>query len=137
MIVQLSFEEVTTLNSAAERLLSPTAGSGVAAPPEVLAELEARLPLDGDISLDTLAQQTRLLAAVSYVQDRLRRRMDALVVERYVGDDDAINAYFDYANVLSLQTRLEAIGLEMAAMIKVMTGAPVTPGSAESITFPD
>ena len=137
MIVQLSFEEVTTLNSAVERMLSPGDGGGVVAPPEVLAELEARLPLRGDISVDSLAKQVRLVGAVGYVMELLKRRMDALVVERYVGDDDAVNAYFDYANILTLHTRLTAVGREMRAMIQLMTGGPVTDESARSISFPD
>jgi hypothetical protein len=137
VIVQLSFEEVTTLNSAVERMLSPGDGGGVVAPPEVLAELEARLPLRGDISVNTLAKQVRLVGAVGYVMEHLKRRMDALVVERYVGDDDAVNAYFDYANILTLHTRLTAVGREMRAMIQLMTGGAVTDESARSISFPD
>ena len=39
MILRLSFEEVTTLNAAAERVLRPPSAGSVLAPPEVLAEL--------------------------------------------------------------------------------------------------
>ena len=137
MILRISFEEVTALNSAAERMLGGAEGGGVAAPPEVLAELDARLPLEGDIGVDTLAQQQRLDAAVSYVLNHLKRRMDALVVEQYVGSDDSVNAYFDYATVLSLKARLDAIGREMRALIELMTGDEPSERAAEDISFPD
>lgn len=137
MILRMSFEELTALNSAAERLLSPAEGGGVAAPPEVLAELEARLPLPGDITVTTLAQQRRLQGAVGYVLDHLKRRMDAFTVEQYVGSDDSVNAYFDYANVLNLHVRLEAIGRKMTALVELMIGGSPTAEAAEGISFPD
>lgn len=137
MILRMSFEELTALNSAAERLRSSTDGGGVAAPPELLAELETRMPLGGDIAVMTLGQQVRLLRAIDYVLDHQKRRMDALVVEQYVGSDDSVNAYFDYANVLTLRERLEAIGRRMRAMVELMTGGSPTAEVAETIEFPD
>ena len=137
MIFRVSFEEIAALNSAAERLLVPAGDVPVMAPPEVLAELESRLPLDGDVSVGTLAEQRRLEGAVTYVLDHLRRRMDAVVLDQYVGSDDAVNAYFDYAYVLTIRTRLVEAGREMSAMLEVMMGGVVTPDAAEEITFPD
>lgn len=137
MIVRVSYEEVTAINSAAERVLSSAGGVAVMAPPDVMEELETRLPLPGDVSVDTLAEQQRLEAAVEYVLDHLKRRMDAIIVEQYVGSDDSVNAYFDYAYVLSIRARLEEAGREMRAMIEVMTGEPPTRESAEQIEFPD
>ncbi len=137
MILKMSFEEVSALNSATERLLSSTEGGGVAAPPEILMELESQLPLYGDVSVTTLGQQQRLARALDYVLEHLRQRMDALIVELYVGADDTVNAYFDYANVLSLRARLDPIGREMVALIELMTGAPPTPEIAGQVTFPD
>ena len=137
MILRISFEEVTALNSAAERVLGTAEGGGVAAPPEVLAELDARLPLEGDVTVDTFGQQRRLEGALAYVMDHLKRRMDAFILEQYVGSDDAVNAYFDYANVLTLQNRLSAIGREMEALIELMTGDETSMEAAEQISFPD
>jgi hypothetical protein len=137
MILRIAFEEGTALNSATTRLLSSPDGGGVAAPPEVLAELEAHLPLQGDISIMTLAQQQRLARALDYVLDHLKRRMDALIVELYVGADDTVNAYFDYANVLALRSRLDPMGREMVALIELMTGAPPSAKTAEQVTFLD
>jgi hypothetical protein len=137
MILRMSFEEVTALNSATERLVSAWGGGSVAAPPEVLAALEARSPLRGDISILTLAQQRRLMGAVDYIVDDLRHRMDTLIMELYVGAEDAVTAYFDYANVLTLQARLGGIGREMVALIELMTGDAPTAELAELVEFPD
>ncbi len=137
MILRMSFEEVTALNAATERLLSSPDGGGVAAPPEVLAELEARLPVRGDISVLTLAQQRRLVAGLEVVLAHLKRRMDALIVELYVGADDTVNAYFDYANVLTLKARLDEMGQEMVGLIELMTGSGPTEETAEQVTFLD
>jgi hypothetical protein len=137
MILRMSYEEATVLNSVTERLLSAWGGGGVAAPPEVLAELETHAPLRGDISVMTLAQQRRLMAAVNYVVEHLKGRMDTLVVELYVGAEDAVNAYFDYANALTLRSRVAAMGREMVAMIELMTGEAPTEEMAELVTFAD
>ncbi|MEJ2503300.1 MAG: hypothetical protein P8177_08290 [Gemmatimonadota bacterium] len=137
MILRMSFEEVATMNAAVERLLGEPGEGAVLAPPEVLAELESRIPLRGDLSILTLAEQGRLLGAVDMVLDYLKRRMDAVVLEQYVGAEDAVNAYFDYANVLTTRTRLDGLGVEMSAMIEVITGQAPTPADREAIGFPD
>lgn len=126
MILRLSFEEVTTLNSAAERLLSAPGAGGVLAPPEALAELESRLPLQGDMSVRTLTEHDRLVRAFEMVLSHLKRRMDAVIVEQYVGSDDSVNAYFDYANVLATRTRLLALGVEMTAIAQLIDAEPAT-----------
>lgn len=136
MILELNFEEVTALNSAAERIRS-AGGGGVAAPPEALAALDRRLPLRGDLSIETLTDQARLLIALDVVLDHLRHRMDALVLEQYVGADDAVNAYFDYANVLTARSRLHALGLQMRAMADLIAGRHHHPGEADEPGSPD
>lgn len=136
MILRISFEEVTALNSAAERLLAAPGDGTVLAPPEALAELETRLPLEGDISVLTMAEQARLLRALDMVLEHLRRRMDAIIIEQYVGSDDSVNAYFDYANVLCTRSKLLGIGKEMEAIVELMTGS-ARPEDAEGLTFPD
>lgn len=119
MILELTYEEVTALNSAAERLRG-AGGGGVAAPPEAIAALDERLPLAGDIAVDSPMEQVRLLQALDVVLDHLKQRMDALVLEQYVGADDPVNAYFDYANVLTARHRLHRIGLRMQAVHQVI-----------------
>ncbi|MFP4624485.1 MAG: hypothetical protein ACOC3J_02325 [Gemmatimonadota bacterium] len=135
MILRLSFEEITAMNSAARRMLGGPGEGGVLAPPAALAALESRVPLEGDISLATVADQLRLLRAVDLVLAHLKRRMDALVVEQYVGSEDAVNAYFDYANVLAVRAKLAEVGEEMEAILELITGES---GSGEAdIVFPD
>lgn len=135
MILRMSFEELSALNAGAERLLGTPYSGRVLAPPAALAELESRLPVEGDLSVETLAEQKRLLRAVDLVLDHLKRRMDSFVVEQYVGAEDAVNAYFDYANVLSTRAKLVSVGEEMGALIEVMTGQP--PSEEFDIAFPD
>lgn len=119
MILELSYEEMTALNSAVERMRNAGRG-GVAAPPEALAALDERLPLQGDISVGTLSEHHRLLRAMDGVLRHLKQRMDVILVEQYVGADDAVNAYFDYANVFTARHRLHRMGEKMAAMADVI-----------------
>lgn len=137
MILRLTFEEITALNSAAQRLLESSGEGSVLAPPEAMAELESRLPLEGDISVRTLPEQLRLSGAVSMLLDESKRRMDAFVVEQYVGSEDSVNAYFDYANVLAAQARLTELRREMEALADLMAVDDPTERLVEGITFPD
>lgn len=137
MILRISFEEVTALNSAAERLLSAPGDGMVMAPPEALAELETRLPLEGDVSIRTLAEQSRLLRALDLVLAHLKRRMDAIIVEQYVGSDDSVNAYFDYANVLTTRNRLAGMGSEMEELLGQIAGGAPTSEDRRTVAFPD
>lgn len=128
MILELSYEEITALNSAAERMRGGV-GGGVAAPPEAIAALDERLPLRGDIAVDSPAEQERLLAALDAVLAHLRERVDALILEQYVGADDPVNAYFDYANVLTARHRLVGLGRRMRALNEVIRDSDPDPGS--------
>lgn len=132
MILELTYEEVTALNSAAERMRG--GAGGVAAPPEPVAALHQRLPIRGDIDLASMEEQERLLDALDAVLDHLRHRMETLILEQYVGAEDAVNAYFDYANVLTARHRLEEVGRHMRALDDVIShvesggsGAPPDP----------
>lgn len=118
MILQLSYEEVTALNGAVERIQAT--GGGVAAPPAALAPLATRFPLNGDVSVESAQAQAGLLEAMDAVLDFLRRRMDRLIVEQYVGSEDAVVAYFDYANVLAIRARLKDLGREQQALEDLM-----------------
>lgn len=139
MIFHCTFEELAALTANARRVLADAAGSGgVAAPPEIAAELEALLPrLEGDLLVETLAEQMRLIRILDFMVEDLRDRMDALVLEQYVGAEDAVAAYFDYAHVLTMRWRLDEMGREMASLIELMTGEPPTVETARSIRFDD
>lgn len=139
MILRCSFEELAALTANARFVLADAAGGGgVAAPPEIAAELEALLPkLKGDLEVETLADQERLYRIVEYMVAYIRDRMDTIILAQYVGAEDAVAAYFDYANVLTMLAKLDAMGREMASLIELMTGHPPTPETARTVTFDD
>lgn len=138
MILRCTFEELSALRGGAESALRASQGGGVAAPPEALASVEALLPrLEGDLSLRSLAEQRAVQMAVMLVLRHLHERLDRLILEQYVGAEDAVNAYFDYANVLTVHARVVDLGAEMVAMVELMTGGPPTPESAREVSFPD
>lgn len=139
MILSCTFEELAALRGAAERALrTPAGAAGVVAPPEGLEDVEALLPLlDGDISVPTLERQQIIERAVGCVLAMLREQMDDLILDRYVGEEDAVNAYFDYANVLTVHQRIVELGAEMSALVELVTGDEPTSESARRITFPD
>ncbi|HLU24371.1 MAG TPA: hypothetical protein VKZ58_01510 [Longimicrobiales bacterium] len=139
MILRCTYEELAALSSGSERLLmAADHGAPVAAPPEVVAQVESFVGrLSGDISIETLAEAERLLAAVHAVQDHAKDYMDRVTLEQYVGSEDAVQAFFEYSHIMVVAHRLERMANAMAAMIELMTGAPPTPEAARTITFPD
>ena len=134
MILRLSYEEVTALNEAAERILE-VQGRHVVAPPAALAGMEPLLPLDGDVSVETLGEQRQLMAALGTLLDHAKHRMDGFIVDGHVGSEESVVAFFEYANVLAARAKLEAIGHEMKALIEVMTVEETV--EEEEILFPD
>ncbi len=139
MIIPCSYEELMALTSGAERVLGVLAGgTGVLAPPEETAEVEALLSrLDGDLEVHTLAEQQRVAHAVELILETLRERMDEAVLTQHVGAEDAVVAYFDYAHVLTIDDRLSRVGAQMTGMIELMTGAPPDEDTAREINFGD
>lgn len=138
MILRCSFEELGALTSGIEGVLRLGAGGGVAAPSEVLADVEALLPrLVGDLTVSTYAEQQALEQAVLFVLEHLKDDMDERILDEYPAAESAVLAYFDYARTLSVYDRLVAMGAEMSALIELMTGEAPTEASARSITFPD
>ena len=139
MILHCAYEELTALGATASRVVSAAEGGArVAAPPEALADVASLQPrLHGDLSIATLEDQRAIERAVDYLLDELRDRMNEYILTQHVGSEDSINAYFDYAHVYTLRDRVRGVGREMVAMIELMTGAPPTPETARSVTFPD
>ena len=141
MFVRCTFEELTALTAGAERTLLASAFAGdvgVAAPPRELADVEALLSrVTGDLTLQTLEEQRSVARAVDLILDTLREQVDATILEQFVGAEDAVVAYFDYAHVLTFHERVRRAGEQMEAVIELMTGAPPTGETAHTITFPD
>ena len=140
MILHCTFEELSALGAGGERVLAE-AGSGasvVAAPPEVIADVEALLPrLIGDLSVTTLAEQQSIARAVTFIVAELKQRLDAQILDTHPADEYAVGAYFDYAHALSVQDRVIRVGKEIAAVIELLTGAPPTPDMVRNFTVPD
>jgi len=136
MILHCSFEELGALNAGIERVLAEADRGGVAAPPDVLPDLDALAPrLTGDLDLETLAEQRSVERAVDYLVDEARERMDSSVLEQHAAAEGAVQAYFDYAYVLTVRDRIRRIGAEMRALIELMTGKPPSEKTARTFSF--
>ena len=136
MILYCSFEELSALSASIERVLDAADTGGVAAPPDVLPDLEALAPrLTGDIDVDSLAVQQSIERAVGHLLADARDRLDDTILQQYPAAEAAIEAYFHYANLLSVQGRVGRIGEEMQALIELMTGKPPSKETAGSISF--
>jgi len=140
VILYCTFEELSALSAGGERVLAE-AGSGngiVAAPPEILADVESLLPrLNGDLSVTTLAEQQRIARAVTFIVAELKQRMDAMVLDMHPADEYTVQAYFEYAHALTVQDRVVRMGAEMQALISLLTGAPANSQTAQNFTIPD
>lgn len=140
MILRCNFEELGALRRGAHSFLGDGPGSGarVVAPPEGREEVLALLPrLSGDLVLETLADQRRVIKAVSVIVSSLKEEMDLSVISSHPADETAVSAYFLYAHALAVLNRLSEIGEEMEALIEVVTGSPATLQVAATFRFPD
>ncbi len=140
MIVHCNFEELTALKAGARQLLEeygPEHGV-IAAPPEERERVAALMPrLEGDFSVTTLAEQRSLLHAVAIIVEMLRVEMESMVAANHPAHEVAVSAYFDFAHAFSVQTRLHEVGLEMEALVELVTGGSVTDELARDFVFPD
>jgi hypothetical protein len=140
MILYLSFEELTALNnSAAEVLAEDAAGAqGINAPPLVLAAVEELIPyLNGDITLRSLDEQRRVERAVRHLTLHARRQMEHAVLEAHPAAEAAVAAYFDYAHLLAVSNRVDAIGEEMAALVRLLTQLHPDSEAGRHFAFPE
>ncbi len=78
-----------------------------------------------------------MLQAVAIIVEILRVEMESLVTANHPAHEVAVSAYFDFAHALSVQTRLCEVGLEMAALVELVTGGSVTEELAHDFVFPD
>ena len=140
MIVHCNFEELTALKAGARQVLEgSTPEHGViAAPPEERERVVALMPrLGGDFSVTTLAEQRSSLHAVAIIVEMLRVEMESMVATNHPAHEVAVSAYFDFAHAFSVQARLYEVGLEMEALVELVTGGPVTDELARDFAFPD
>ena len=140
MIVHCNFEELRALKAGARQILDGYAleRGVVAAPPEEREQVAALLPrLNGDWSVQTLADERALRGAVTAIVEILRVEMEATVTTTHPAHEGAVSAYFDFAHAFSVLSRLEEIEQEMEALIELMTGGPVTDELTTQFVFPD
>lgn len=140
MILYLSFEELAALGSCAERVLlaNMVSSHGIAAPPQLVADVEQfSHRLTGDITIDTLEDQRTLHLVVKHLLDRSHAAMDEAVILQHAAAESAVAGYFEYAHVLTVSRRLQAIGEEMAAIVQVMTGEDPDSESGRRFSFPE
>ena len=140
LILYLSFEELAALNTSAADVLADNAAAahGIAAPPQVIAEIEQLLTLlTGDIAVRSLDDQRRLLRAVRHLTLHARHRMDDTVTDEHPAAEAAVAAYFVYAHLLMVSVRLDAIGEEMAALIKLLSHDHPDSEAGRRFTFPE
>jgi hypothetical protein len=140
VILYLSFEELTALRSGIEHVLEADAlaGHGIAAPPQIVADLEQLAPqLNGDITIETLDQQRRTRASVAYLLHEARVAMDQYILEQHAAAETAVAAYFDYAHVLNVLHKLDRMYEEMAALVQIVTGNDPDSDAARRFSFPD
>ena len=98
----------------------------------------ALLPrLEGDLTVETLAEQQRVQRAVAAIVQRLREEMDAAVLATHPAGEVAVASYFQYAHALGVLNRVAELGREMEALIEVVTGGPPTPETVANFRFPD
>ena len=140
MILTINYEELEALKAGADAVLAEReeVGVAVAAPPEERALVESLVEmLEGDLAIDTLAEQRRIETAVRAICETLRVDMDAAVIEYHPAHEGAVAAYFDYAHVRSVLARVEDLGEHMVALIEVVTGDTPTDDVARTFAFPD
>jgi hypothetical protein len=138
MILHCTFEELTAVTTGIERVLRATGQGGVAAPPQVISDIEALAPrLGGDLTVLTLREARSIESAVAYLLEQAHEHIDAYVLEQHAAAEAAVQAYFEYAHLLTLLDRIRRISSEMAALIELMTGASPTERTSREISFAD
>ena len=140
MILYCNYEELTALRQGAQAFLEEGlwTESAVVAPSEVRESVESLLPrLDGDLSIEDLADQRRVATTLEVIVEALRVEMELRVTTTHPAHESAVTAYFDYAHALAVLSRVLEMGLEMEALIELVTGNPPSDDVACTFQFPD
>ena len=138
MILTCDFEELTALKASIGRVLDAPGAGGVAAPPQVIADIEGLAPqLIGDLSVESLDELRSIERAVAFLLERTRIRMDAFVIHEHPAAEAAVLSYFEYAHLITFLDRTRRLGAEMAALIELMTGTPPNDDSTRRFLFPE
>lgn len=139
MILHLSYEEIVALRAGADRVLTAAgAGAGVVAPPAIVADLESfNAELRGDVAVGSLAEHARLRRVLVLLRDDLNEQLAETILMSHPAAEEAVAAYFDFAHVLTTLNRLDIIGVEMRALVEVLTGDAPDSDAGRRFSFPD
>jgi hypothetical protein len=138
MILHCSFEELTAVGAVAGRVLGASGAGGVAAPPQVIADIEAlSTRLDGDLTVESLLDVRSITRALDYLLNDARACTDSFVLVEGPAAESAIVSYFEHAHLLTLLDRATRMADQMTALIEVMSGQPVTEEAARHFSFPE
>ncbi len=140
MILHCNYEELSALRSGGHSLLAgeEETPSYVLAPAKDRARVEALMRLlDGDLSFESLAELHAVEAGVLAILGFLRREMEVAVLATHAADELAVSAYFDFAHVLTVSSRVRELSAEMEALIELVTGEPADAETALTFRFPD
>jgi hypothetical protein len=141
VILNCNFEEIRALSAGADLLLDSWgtgSASVVVAPTESLSQVALLKPrLQGAMSIETLDDQRSIRRAVAAICQSLHDRMDEMVLQYHPAHEDAVAYYFDYAHAYGVLGRIDAIGVQMTAMIELITGSEPTENTARMVSFPD
>ena len=141
MILHVNYEEIQALRAGARMFLAQAGSVGrgaVLAPTESRARVEALAPrLQGDLSLETLAELRKAQTGVAAIVESLRVEMESAVLATHPADEAAVAAYFDFAHGLSVASRLREMAEEMEALIELVTGEAPSLEAARTFRFPD
>lgn len=136
MILHCNFEELSAANASASRVLGAHESGGVAAPPEVIADIEALSGrLTGDLTIDSLSELRGVRRAIDFLLSDARTRTDSFILEEHAAAESAVLSYFEYAHLLALADRAERMDEQMAALIELMSGQPVNDETARTYSF--
>lgn len=139
MILKVNYEEMLALRAGVRAVLGtgPLGPVAVASRPEDRAAVEKLPVLDGDLSVETLADLGELEAAVDAIIHALRDNMDEAIVAAHPASEDAVASYFDYAHVTAVQGRLRAMRNQMEDVIELVTGGAEDDELISTFVFPD
>lgn len=140
MILWCNYEEMQALKHGASAVLGLEDGYGCSASvsSEDAERVHALLPrLSGDLSIRTLAEAREVGSALETIVRCLEAAMKSVVVQSHPGDEGAVDAYFGFAHGFAVLSRAREMQGEMAAMIEVFTGVPVSAELERTFDFPD
>jgi len=140
MILKVNYEEMLALRAGVRVVLGngPVAiPVAVASPPEDRAAVNKLPSLEGDLSVETLADLGDVEAAVDAIVHALQDSMDEAILATHPASEDAVAAYFDYGHVVAVQGRLRSMRNQMEDVIELVTGGGEDDELISTFVFPD